>query len=73
MSGQCELIHIARLTVEGQREAHGVISVALHCIEINILRTPAIRTSSVLHRKTFIEQEHAFIFYYIDLMINYLV
>lgn len=48
LSGQCELIQIARLTVEGEKEAHGERSAVLRCLEIDILRTPAIGASSVL-------------------------
>lgn len=39
-------------------------SAALCSVEIDILRTHAIGTSSVLHRNTFIEQEHLHILVY---------
>lgn len=37
-------------------------SAALRCVESDILRTPAGGASSVLHRNTCIEQEHALTF-----------
>lgn len=50
--------HIARLT-GGTEGGSQVRSAALRCVENDILRTPAVGASSVLHRNTCIEQEHA--------------